>query len=177
MQAKPVEGKLDKIAVPTAIPESRSGRACAMAGEMESEPENDGTRLRRPRPRMTRWAWFGAGWLFVGLGVVGALLPLMPTTIFIILAAGCFARSSPRLEAWLLDHRHFGPGLRAWRAEGAIPRRGKIAACAGIALGYALFWWNARPGPLIDIAVALALAACAGFILTRPAPAHERGER
>lgn len=123
---------------------------------------------------MTRWVWFGAGWLFVGLGVVGVLLPLMPTTIFIILAAGCFARSSPRLEAWLLDHRHFGPGLRAWRSEGAIPRRGKIAACMGIALGYALFWWSVRPGLFVDIAVALALAACVAFILTRPAPAHER---
>ncbi|MDQ8755198.1 YbaN family protein [Sphingosinicella sp. LHD-64] len=123
---------------------------------------------------MTRWAWFGAGWLFVGLGVVGALLPLLPTTIFIILAAGCFARSSPRLEAWLLAHRRFGPSLRAWRAEGAIPRRGKIAACIGIAIGYGLFWWSVRPSLMVDIAVAVALATCAAFILTRPAPADER---
>lgn len=124
--------------------------------------------------RVMRWVWVGAGLLFAGLGIVGAFLPLMPTTIFIILAAGCFARSSPRLEAWLLDHRHFGPSLRAWRAEGAIPRRGKIAACAGIALGYALFWWGVRPGLIVDLLVAIALAACAAFILTRPAPTHER---
>jgi hypothetical protein len=108
--------------------------------------------------------------LFVALGFIGALLPLMPTTIFLILAAGCFARSSPRLEAWLLNHPRFGPTLRAWRAEGAIGRRAKIAACSGIALGYALFWLGARPSLKTDLVVGLAMAACAAYILTRPSP-------
>lgn len=125
------------------------------------------------RSRAARWIWFGTGLLFVALGVIGAMLPLMPTTIFIILAAGCFARSSPRLEAWLLHHPRFGPTLRAWRAEGAIPRRGKIAACAGIAVGYGLFWWSIRPDLVVDLAVAVLMAACAAFILTRPVPVNE----
>jgi hypothetical protein len=125
---------------------------------------------------MSRWTWFVAGWLFVGLGIVGALLPLLPTTIFIILAAGCFARSSPRLETWLLRHPRFGPTLRAWRAEGAIPRRGKVAACLGMAVGYALFWSSMQPGLFVDVAVAIALAGCAAFILSRPTPADEREE-
>jgi uncharacterized membrane protein YbaN (DUF454 family) len=178
MQAKHVEGKLDNLE-----PRNADLRVAAQSGlcdgwqmEHAPEPANEGVPLRPAPSRVTRWAWFGVGWLFVGLGIVGAFLPLMPTTIFIILAAGCFARSSPRLETWLLDHRHFGPGLRAWRAEGAIPRRGKVAACIGIAIGYTLFWWNVRPGLFVDVAVALALAACAAFILTRPAPARERGE-
>jgi uncharacterized protein len=79
---------------------------------------------------MIRLGWLTLGCLFVALGVIGAILPLMPTTIFLILAAGCFARSSPRLETWLLDHPRFGPSLRAWRQHGAIGRRGWAMACS-----------------------------------------------
>ncbi len=123
------------------------------------------------RSRLARPAWLVLGLAFTVLGFIGALLPLMPTTIFLILAAGCFARSSPRLERWLLEHRRFGPTLVAWREEGAIPPRAKAFACAGIAVGYALFWWGARPALWVDLVVALAMAACAAFILSRPSPA------
>lgn len=120
--------------------------------------------------RAKRVVWLSLGFLFVVLGFIGALLPLMPTTIFLILAAGCFARSSPRLETWLLNHPRFGPTLRAWRDDGAIGPRAKVAACTGIAIGYALFWWGARPGLMIDLIVGAAMAGCAAFILSRPAP-------
>ncbi len=121
--------------------------------------------------RALRIGWLSLGFFWVGLGIIGAFLPLMPTTIFVILAAGCFARSSPRLEAWLLDHPRHGPSLRAWRAEGAIPKKGKQAACIGMTIGYALFWLGTHPGPLLAIGVAVALLACAVWIITRPLPA------
>jgi uncharacterized protein len=119
-------------------------------------------------PAALRLGWLLLGWCFVALGAIGALLPLMPTTIFLILAAGCFARSSPRLEAWLLGHPRFGPALRAWRSERAIPMKGKMAACIGMAVGLALFEIGAHPRPLVLVPVALAVLGCAVWIVTRP---------
>ena len=117
-----------------------------------------------------RFAYLIAGFVLLALGIIGAFLPLMPTTIFVILAAGCFARSSERLENWLLNHKRFGPTIVAWRAEGAISRRGKTLACVGMAVGYVLFLIGARPGPMLMIMVLAAFAACAWFVLSRPEP-------
>lgn len=117
---------------------------------------------------MRRWVYLACGLVFTALGIVGAFLPLMPTTIFLILAAGCFARSSPRLEAWLLDHAQFGPTLRAWRENGAIPPRAKAFAVVGMAAGFAVFFAAAHPAPLLAAGVGAALAACAAFVLSRP---------
>ena len=95
-----------------------------------------------------RVVYFCMGWVLVALGVIGAVTPLLPTTIFLIGAAGCFARSSPRLEAWLLDHPQFGKTLRDWRSDGAISRPAKMMACAGMTFGFVAFWFSAHPSLL-----------------------------
>ncbi len=124
-------------------------------------------------PKGMRPLWLILGLVLVALGFIGVFVPLMPTTIFLILAVGCFARSSPRMEAWLLNHKRFGPTLRAWKADGAISRKGKIAASCGMALGYALFWLGARPNWKLALIVGAVMGGCAAFVLTRPSPHSE----
>ncbi len=62
------------------------------------------------------------GWISIGLGVIGVVLPLLPTTPFILLAASCFAKSSPRFHYWLVNHAFFGPIVRNFSHNEAIPR-------------------------------------------------------
>ena len=109
-----------------------------------------------------------AGFVCLGLAVIGALLPVMPSTIFVIVAAGCFARSSPRLERKILDHPVFGPALLRWRERGAIAPGAKAMAVGGMAAGFAVFLATARPGVPLMVGVALLLAGCGAYVLTRP---------
>ncbi|MFD1793685.1 YbaN family protein [Ochrobactrum teleogrylli] len=108
------------------------------------------------------------GFVMLALGIIGAVLPVMPTTIFIILAAWFFARSSPKLEARLLADPRFGPLIVKWRDRGAIPPKAKLYACLGMLVGYGFFWWGARPGPLLAIAVTIFMLGSAAYVLSRP---------
>jgi len=67
-----------------------------------------------------RGVYLAAGLAFVGLVFIGAFLPVLPTTPFLIVAVACFARSSKPLENWFLEHRRLGPILQEWRCRGAI---------------------------------------------------------
>lgn len=117
---------------------------------------------------MIRAGYLIAGLVSLALGTLGALLPLLPTVPFIILAAFFFARGSPALERWLVDHPRFGGHIRAWRARGAISRAGKRAAMVAFAIssmaGLALL---PLPWSLVPLAAAL---VGGGWILTRPEP-------
>lgn len=75
-----------------------------------------------------RYLWIGFGWLFVGLGVVGIVLPLLPTTPFLLLAALCFSRGSEKIHGWLLNHPTLGPPIHDWQSNRAISRRSKVVA-------------------------------------------------
>ena len=112
--------------------------------------------------------YFCMGWVLVALGVIGAVTPLLPTTIFLIGAAGSFARSSPRLGAWLLDHPQCGKTLRDWRSDGAISLPAKMMACAGMTFGFVAFWFSAHPSLWLAAGVAALLLACAAYVISRP---------
>lgn len=108
-----------------------------------------------------------AGLISLGLGLLGVVLPILPTVPFLILAAFCFAQSSEKLHNWLISHKVFGPPIMDWRERGAISLRGKQLATASVAFVFGLsLVLGVRPLVLIIQAVALSLVML--FIWTRP---------
>ena len=83
--------------------------------------------------RLPRWLYLLLAWIFVGLAVAGAVLPVLPTTPFVLAAAWAASRGSTRLHAWLLSHRLFGPMLADWEGSGAVSRRAKRVAVSTMA--------------------------------------------
>jgi len=115
-----------------------------------------------------RWLLLGAGFLFVGLAALGVILPLLPTTPFVLVAAACFARSSPRFYKWLLANRVFGPLITDWRAHGSIPLRAKILAVTLIVLvGGSSILFVVEP-VWLQILIAAILLSVITWLLSRP---------
>lgn len=114
-----------------------------------------------------RIVWLMAGFFFTAVGIIGAFLPILPTTVFLLLATACFARSSPRLHGWLVNHPRFGPPIRNWQEHGAISRAAKRLAIGtmGVVFGLSLVFGLSRLA--LGGQAALMLVG-AGFILTRP---------
>lgn len=102
-----------------------------------------------------RLLFFVLGCLCFALGVVGAFVPLLPTTPFLLLAAACWARSSQRFHDWLLAHRVFGPTLRSWRAHRALPPgvKGKAIALLIVVMGLSTFLVVTHPAARWGVAV------------------------
>ena len=128
-----------------------------------------GQQSGRPTTGLFRLIWFAVGLLMVALAGLGVVLPLLPTTPFVLVAAFAFARSSRRWSAWLHAHPMFGPLIHDWRQHGAISRRAKILGVASmvgvLALSVAL-----QVRPLVIGVQAVVLSTSAAFVLSRPLP-------
>jgi uncharacterized protein len=115
-----------------------------------------------------RAVYFVLGWLFFGLGVLGAVLPILPTTPFMLLAAWAFSKSSRRFEHWLLEHRWFGPGIKRWRAHRVVPARVKRVSYATMLVTFTLSLASGRLSWWALLAQALLMGYGAWFIWRLP---------
>ncbi|HMN94389.1 MAG TPA: YbaN family protein [Hydrogenophaga sp.] len=123
-------------------------------------------RQNRVLARPVRALLWLAGTISLALGLVGVVLPGLPTTPFVLLAAACYAKASPRLHAWLLNHRLTGPMLRDWEAHRSLTRRTKTVAVVSMLLMVSLSIWSFR-GRLVLQLVLLALGAIGAWVVLR----------
>ncbi|MCW8833243.1 MAG: YbaN family protein [Colwellia sp.] len=88
----------------------------------------------KTRSKVKIFVWKSAGIFCVGLAILGAMLPILPTTVFLIMATGCFAKSSPSMQRKLLNNKTFGPLIHEWQQHRSIPRKAKRVALLMIIL-------------------------------------------
>ncbi|WP_343626848.1 YbaN family protein [Roseateles puraquae] len=111
--------------------------------------------------------WRALALLSVALGLIGIVLPGLPTVPLLLLAAWAGGKGWPALEAWLLNHPRHGPAIRRWRERGAVPRRAKWAATGMMGLSATAL--AVSPAPLaVKLAVPAFMAAVALWLWTRP---------
>ena len=125
--------------------------------------------------KISRLAYKVIGLIALVLAGIGAVLPLMPTTIFVIIAAWAFTRGSPTLDAKLRAHPKFGPLLVNWETYGAISRPAKAAAVIGMVTSLAVLILLVKK-PIVLGVSALFIVASAAFVLSRPSPPAFREE-
>lgn len=122
---------------------------------------------------MQRYILIILGWLAVVLAAIGVIMPLLPTTPFLLLAAWCFARSSPRFHYWLLHRSVFGRYLRCWQQHHAMPPGAKGRAILFILLSFALSLWMVKVFWLRILLLAILILL---LIFIIRLPVHDTGQ-
>ncbi len=118
------------------------------------------------RSRFVRGLLWLAGSVSLLLGLIGVALPGLPTTPFVLLAAACYAKASPRLHAWLLNHRLTGPLLRDWEAHRSLTRRTKTIAVVSMLVMVSFSIWSFRHRWIAQ-AVLVLLGAIGAWVVLR----------
>ena len=116
--------------------------------------------------RLVRGLLWVAGSVSLVLGLIGVVLPGLPTTPFILLAAACYAKASPRLHAWLLTHRLTGPRLRDWEANRSLTRRTKTIAVVSMLVMVSFSIWSFRHRWIAQV-VLVVLGAVGAWVVLR----------
>ena len=123
--------------------------------------------MERKTPR--RLPYLVLAYACIALGAAGVVLPLLPTTPFLLVAAWAAPKASPRLDAWLHQHPRFGPILTAWREERAIPKRAKWLACVMLLASW-LVMLATTSLPWVPIATGILFVCVGTYVCTRPTP-------
>lgn len=116
-----------------------------------------------------RTAYAALAVVCIALALLGLVLPGLPTTPFVLLAAWAANRGSPRLHRWLLGHRHLGPVLRDWEQQRAVRPRAKLLALTLLAASWGVMAWRGLPTPVL-LLMALLFLVVGSFVATRPSP-------
>jgi uncharacterized protein len=116
-----------------------------------------------------RWPYLLLAWISLALGLVGVVVPGLPTTPFVLLAAWAAARGSNRLHRWMRAHRLFGPMITDWEAQGAVSRRAKWTATLMMAASAVIFFLTA-PKLWMAVTGTAIMAAVATWLWLRPEP-------
>lgn len=134
---------------------------------LPAAPEPDAAPGVQPHAsRTVRWLLWGVGTLSLVLGLIGVVLPGLPTTPFILLSAACYAKASPRLHRWLTNHRLLGPMVRDWEQHRSLTRRTKTVAQVSMVLMVGLSAWGLRERPVL-VAVLLLAAVVGVWVVAR----------
>jgi len=120
-----------------------------------------------------RAVYFLLGWSFFGLGAVGAVVPGLPTTPFMLLALWAFSKSSRRFHDWLYAHRLFGPPLHQWRDHRVIPVKAKFLAIVTMIASFTYLAFFTGMNTLLKVIVALVMLSGAVFILSQSSRAAD----
>ena len=120
------------------------------------------------RNRTLRGMLLALGWLWLGIAFVGVVIPVIPTTGPVILAAYLFSRSSERFDRWLLENRFFGPIVRDWRSGAGFSVRAKVIAVAAIMATFTISVVFAVHGPVGRVLMIALGTAVATYVVTRP---------
>ena len=123
-------------------------------------------------PKALHWTYIGVGWVFTSLGIIGAFVPVMPTTPFLLVALWAFGKSSPRLQKWLLEHPRYGPTLRDWHKYGAIRSSIKVVSITAMAASVVMVYWMTDNIFAITLHL-IVVTLTALFILSRPSTGPE----
>ena len=104
---------------------------------MVNKNENDQNNIHKVRLSkffLIRVMWIFLGSLFVALGTIGVFVPGLPTTVFLIIAAACYIRSSQKLYNWLISNKTFGPLIKDYREGKGMPKKAKVLALSMITI-------------------------------------------